>query len=179
MVVFFCWFWCFFGFWVIYWKFEDGYVVSVGYFVVYMLILMVFFVVVYFIFDLIVFEEFILIRWEIGVFGMVVVFFVFFMFIVVFFLFFVFFFLFVLMLYVFKGLKGEKNFFRGLRVFVYRYLFFFIIFFFVVFIYVVLKDVWFEVNVLVVFVMLGVGLFLYVKGIYCGLKVWCFGKIWD
>lgn len=43
--------------------------------------------------------------------------------------------------------------------------------------YAVLRDVWFEVNVPVALVTSGAGLFLYVKGIYLGLKAWRSGKI--
>ncbi|MDI3475503.1 MAG: hypothetical protein PWQ79_526 [Thermococcaceae archaeon] len=43
--------------------------------------------------------------------------------------------------------------------------------------YAVLRDVWFEVNALVGTITSGAGLFLYVKGIYLGLKARRSGKI--
>ncbi|WP_367884275.1 hypothetical protein [Thermococcus sp. JCM 11816] len=86
-----------------------------------------------------------------------------------------------LTLYALKGLRGgEKNFLKGSRAPTYRYLLSLIIPLFAVPTYAALRDVWFEVNVPVALVTSGVGgLFLYVKGIYRGLKARRSGKIWD
>lgn len=169
----------FFGLWATYWKLEDGYAVSVGHFAAYTLISTVFLVVAYFTFDLTVPEEFIPTRWEIGAFGTVVAFFALFTFIAVPFSPLVLLPLLALTLYALKGLKGEKNFLRGSRAPAYRYLPPLIIPLFAVPTYAALKDVRFEVNVPVALVTSGVGLFLYVKGIYRGLKARRSGKIWD
>ncbi|AAL80854.1 hypothetical protein PFDSM3638_03625 [Pyrococcus furiosus DSM 3638] len=167
----------FLGLWATYWKLEDGYSVSVGHFAAYTLISTVFLVVAYFFLDLTSPKEFIPTRWEVGAFGAVVAFFALFTFMAVPFSPLVLLPLLALTLYALKGLKGEKSFLKGSWAPAYRYLLPLIIPLFAVPTYAVLRDVWFEVNVPVALVTSGAGLFLYVKGIYLGLKTRRSGKI--
>ncbi|NJE04695.1 hypothetical protein E3E36_00720 [Thermococcus sp. M36] len=160
----------FWGFWASYWKLEDGYAVSVGDFAIYVFLSILPLVVAYMVLHASVPESFEPRGWEVGVFTAVLLFFAAFTVLAVPFSVLILPPLIGVALYALRRLKGESFFSSYREIKTGRYLMPLLMPLFAVLTYAPFMNVWLGVNVPVALATSTIGLGLFLKAVYKGLK---------